>query len=140
MSNYAKESFFMKRKVMLSCKKALSAFLAVVMALSAFAVIGNVSINSITAEAASVKAASVTMGDVGFYVPEQIYLTPNALASTGSYVGYFSLYVNNTNSGGTTASRSDTTGYIYWSYAKATSATLSYRFMNSSFTTLSGGS
>ncbi len=95
---------------------------------------------ALTAYAASVKSADKTMGDLKFVVPEVIYLYPNATSGTAATSTPFEWYVNN-NSDGSVKSGYDTTGKIYYSYATAQNASISYRFLNYSLSgTLSGGS
>lgn len=94
----------------------------------------------ISVSAASERAASKSScGDLKFYAPEQIYLYPNGESDRSSTATPFQFYINNTDSGAATSTYG-TTGYIYYSYSTASSATLSYRFMNSAFATISGGS
>ena len=118
-------------------KKVLSVFLAVVMLVSTFAV-GIVPIK-LMAEAASVKAYDVSMGDLTFVVPEAIYLYPNATAWKDATSTPFQYYINDTISGGASSS-ADLTGNIFFYYANASTATLRAQFVDGSFNALSGGS
>lgn len=97
----------------------------------------------VVSSAASSKAASAICGNLTFVVPEQIYLAPDALSGEEYTSGHFSLYVNNTSSYGTTASRSSTSGKIYFRYSTAQNASISYRFLDmdsSENAVLQGGS
>lgn len=94
---------------------------------------------AITAEAASVKSADKILGDLSFFAPEAIYLYPDARSNEIATSTPFQWYVNN-NADGSAKSSYDTQGKIYFKYTKAVNASLSYRFMNESFETISGGS
>ncbi|MBQ9945806.1 MAG: InlB B-repeat-containing protein [Clostridia bacterium] len=93
----------------------------------------------IQVNAATNKASSITMSDFKFIVPEVIYLYPEALSSAQATTTPFQYYVNNTSSG-TAQSSYDTTGKIYFSYANASGAKLTYRYINSSFGSIGGES
>ena len=118
-------------------KRAVSILLSMLMVLTAVCFFNP--FPAITAEAATVKSSDKTMGDLTFVVPEAIYLYPNVQSWTTSTATPFQYYINNTSTGAPVTAKS-TTGNIYYTYAGASSATLSYAFMNESLTTLSGGS
>ena len=93
------------------------------------------------AAAASVKAADITCGDLTFVVPEVIYLYPDALSSAQATSTPFQFYVNNNSDGSVKAgtTTTETTGYIYYSFSGASTATITYQFYNEALSsTLSG--
>ena len=119
-------------------KRAVSILLSMLMVLTAVCFFNP--FPAITAEAATVKSSDKTMGDLTFVVPEAIYLYPDARSSEIATATPFEWYVNN-NADGTAKSGYDTTGSIYYSYATASNASVSYRFYNLGMNTvLSGGS
>ena len=86
------------------------------------------------------KLPSVTSGDLTFIVPETIYLAPDARSWSVATASPFQFYVNNTQSGGTTANAAETTGKIYYALSGGSSATLSWQFLDTSLNAISGGS
>ncbi len=92
-------------------------------------IIGVVQVGFVFSYAADYKASGTTCGDLKFYAPEAIYLYPNGNSDIASTATNFQWYINN-NSDGTVKSVYDTTGYIYYEYANATSTSLSYRFLD----------
>ena len=120
-----------------TCRRLLALALVAVMALGVFMP----GLGVLRAYAASSKAASVTCGDLTFVVPEAIYLYPDALSSAQATSTPFQFYVNNNSDGSVKAgtTTSETTGYIYYSYSGASSATISYQFYDEALSsTLSG--
>ena len=86
------------------------------------------------------KLPSVTSGDLTFVVPETIYLAPDARSWSIATSTPFQFYVNNSQSGATTANAAETTGKIYYSLSGGSGATLSYQFLDASLSAMSGGS
>ena len=86
-------------------------------------------------------------GSLKFIVPEAIYLYPNGSSWNTSTSSPFQYYINNDSSGNPIAA-AGSTGKIYFEYAYefdhasygASSARISYQFVNSSLTGISGGS
>ena len=103
-------------------KRAVSILLSMLMVLTAVCFFNP--FPAITAEAATVKSSDKTMGDLTFVVPEAIYLYPNVQSWTTSTATPFQYYINNTSTGAPVTAKS-TTGNIYYTYAGASSATLS---------------
>ena len=62
-----------------------------------------------------------------FVVPEAIYLAPNASSYSDSTSSAFKYYINNTSTGETEASATQTTGKIYYTFSGASSATCAAR-------------
>ncbi len=87
-------------------------------------------------------AIDPTMQNVKFYVPEVIYLAPNVQSWTASTSTPFQFFIQNDTSTGKPKTSQDTSGTVYFEYANATSAKLSYFWLDdiTSDTKLSGGS
>ena len=87
-------------------------------------------------------AVDPTMQNVKFYVPEVIYLAPNVQSWTASTSTPFQFFIQNDTSTGKPKTSQDTSGTVYFEYANATSAKLSYFWLDdiTSDTRLSGGS
>ncbi len=75
-----------------------------------------------------------------FVVPEAIYLYPDGLSWKQSVSTPFQYYINNNADGSVTQNTKSTTGYIYYSLAGAGNATVSSEFLNTSLSSMSGGS
>lgn len=90
----------------------------------------------------SASAADPTMQNVKFYVPEVIYLAPNVQSWTSATSTPFQFFIQNDTSTGKPKSTQESTGTVYFEYANATSAKLSYFWLDdiTSDTKLSGGS
>lgn len=116
-----------------SFRKIISAVLTAAMILSV------IPFGSVTSFAAASRTADKTCADLTFWVPEAIYLYPDGSSWTATTSTPFQYYINNYSDGRVKTSY-DTFGNIYYSYANAKDTVLSARFMNSSFSTLSGGS
>lgn len=107
-------------------KKTLRRTLALI--LSLIMIIGVVQVGFVFSSAASAKSSSVTCGDLQFVVPEAIYLYPEASSLRATTATPFQYYINN-NKDGTAQTAYDKTGKIYYSYATASNAEISYRFV-----------
>ena len=114
-------------------KRVLSVLLSVIMVLSVIPFTG------IIAFAASSKDASKVCSDLSFWTPEAIYLYPDGSSWTASTSTPFQYFINN-NRDGSVKTAYDETGYIYFTYPNASATSLSARFIDSSFNTISGGS
>ena len=100
--------------------------------------IGMFSLVSFAADVRTV--AQSNSADLTFVVPDSIYLTPDGLSWKNSSSTPFQYYLNNTSAGVKSGTYSKT-GYIYYKFTgQSGNATLSYSFLNSSFSSLSGGS
>ena len=116
-------------------KKILSFVLSVVMILASLPFAGLV-----TVFAASIKTTDVTSGDLTFIVPEAIYLTPNASSYTNATTSTFQYYLNNNSDGSVVRSATDNTGKIYYTLSGGGTATISYEFLSTSLSGITGGS
>ncbi|MCI5537094.1 MAG: hypothetical protein MR390_00005, partial [Oscillospiraceae bacterium] len=87
-------------------------------------------------------AVDPTMQNVKFYVPEVIYLAPNVQSWTSATSTPFQFFIQNDTSTGKPKSTQELTGTVYFEYANASSAKLSYFWLDdiTSDTKLSGGS
>lgn len=113
-------------------KKVLSAFMALIMVLTV------IPMGIFSVSAASSKAGDKVCPDLNFWAPEAIYLYPNGSSWAASTSSPFQFYINN-NSDGSVKSGYEESGYIYYSYPYATNTSVSARFIDSSFNTISGG-
>lgn len=90
----------------------------------------------------SASAVDPTMQNVKFYVPEVIYLAPNVQSWTSATSTPFQFFIQNDTSTGKPKSTQELTGTVYFEYANAANAKLSYFWLDdiTSDTKLSGGS
>lgn len=119
--------------------------------LTALMLVGSVSVGLVfpasVAKAAETGSAADPMGALTFVVPEAIYLYPNGSSWTAATASPFQYYVNNTASNAPVTA-AGTTGKIYYQYDYtldqvhygAETAVLTYKFVDTSFRDLSGGS
>ena len=118
----------MKRHAKMNLKRSLAVVMSFLMLMGAWVFVAPVA----TAAYGADKPASAISSDLTFIVPEVIYLAPDGKSWTESTASPFQYYVNNTSSGAPTAEVAQTTGKIYYSFAGASTATLSYSFRNQS--------
>ncbi|MBQ6021329.1 MAG: InlB B-repeat-containing protein, partial [Clostridia bacterium] len=85
-------------------------------------------------------AATSESNPLTFVVPEAIYLYPDGLSWKQAVSTPFQYYINNNSNGTVTKDTKDTTGKIYYSLSGAGNATISYQFLNTSLSSMSGGS
>ena len=85
-------------------------------------------------------AATSESNPLTFVVPEAIYLYPDGLSWKQAVSTPFQYYINNNSDGTVTKDTKDTTGKIYYTLSGAGSATISYQFLNTSLSSMSGGS
>lgn len=113
-------------------KRVLSVLMALVMILTV------IPMGMFSVLAASSKAGDNICPDLNFWTPEAIYLYPNGSSWTTSTSTPFQYYINN-NEDGSVKPGYEESGYIYYSYPYATNTSVSARFIDSSFNTISGG-
>ena len=119
--------------------------------LTALMLVGSVSVGLVfpasVARAAETGSAADPMGVLKFIVPEAIYLYPNGSSWTTSTSSPFQYYVNN-DANNAPVSAAQTTGKIYYEYDYtfdqhhygAENAVITYQFVNTGFSTITGGS
>ncbi len=95
---------------------------------------GFIGMFSLISFAADAKLPSQESSELTFVVPESIYLNPSPSSTAFEY------YMNNKSTGAVEETTNDTTGKIYYSLTNAGSATLSYSFIDSSFSSAGTGS
>lgn len=115
-------------------KRTLSLILSVAMVFTL------IPLGTVFASAASSRTVEKsTSGDFKFVVPETIYLYPDLASSDVATSTGFQYYINETTDYAVSGTY-DTTGKIYFNYANASGATLSWSFVDTGFNTMSGGS
>lgn len=118
------------KKQLRKTRRALALILSIVMLLTTLITFN---VSSIIAN-----AAESSYANVHFSVPEAIYLTPTMSASTTQTSSSFQWYVDSTVDKSTFAETlstgEKTTGNVFFEYGAAKEITLSYSFVNTSFT------